>query len=144
MSDTVSIEIPAVLGHIRRESLPWVPLEREVTECGRPVTELKSVLSRDEAVALAKQLGPNSRKLLYLHLCEVCVDTANRNPRSFVALFERRYHAAQYSHTRNRDALLAELEAIELVLTENAERIRQFADARGAVVDLKEVRRARR
>jgi len=67
--------VKTVVDHLRRTDLPW--RRNAVTECGRPVDEVKTVITRAEAVARWTQLGAQRASFT---LCMTCKDTANRWP----------------------------------------------------------------
>lgn len=143
--DTTTIEIPKHPAHISRMNLPWVDPSETLSECGKPCGELRSVITLDDAVALAKKLG--QRKLVQLYLCVTCMETAERHPRHFPSVFHRRYGdgSVRYGTTETQKAKLrAELEAIERILTEHADVIRDFATLQPNVENLADHRAARR
>jgi hypothetical protein len=63
------------LNHIRRPQIPW--RSSYVTECGRPVAELKNVISRAEALALIAKHGIKRTAFL---LCMTCMTTCDQYP----------------------------------------------------------------
>ena len=63
------------LKHIRRPDLPW--REATLTECGRPVTDVRALIDRAEAIALVKKHGMQRAAFI---LCMTCASTANRWP----------------------------------------------------------------
>ena len=63
------------LSHIRRSPLPW--RESELTECGRPVSEMAKVVDWQEARRLTKEYGRQRFALLF---CMTCTYTTDRWP----------------------------------------------------------------
>lgn len=61
------------LSHIRRPDLPW--RTSRMTECGRPIADVKKSMDRAEALALVAQHGKQRAAFL---LCMTCMTTANQ------------------------------------------------------------------
>jgi hypothetical protein len=67
--------VKTVVDHIRRTDLPW--RSNALTECGRPVDDCTTVITRAEAVTRWNELGAQRASFT---LCMTCKDTANRWP----------------------------------------------------------------
>ncbi len=62
------------LDHVERPALPW--RDEHLTECGRPLSDVKSCLTRSEAIAKWKAQGPQRAGLT---TCITCIETVNRH-----------------------------------------------------------------
>jgi hypothetical protein len=61
--------------HIRRPNLPW--RVSRITECGRPVSDVASIIDRAEALARIKRDGV--QRAVY-SLCMTCMNTCRNHP----------------------------------------------------------------
>ena len=134
---------PEIREHIARPPLPWRP-ESDLTECGKPAGEFKSVLSRVEAKAKIKAQG---RARAAFTTCMTCWDTVDRWPtwdEDPVKAMAREFQHVGYLHAHQRDARLhQELVAIAELVRRNADELRELIEAVGTTTDLTQVRRAR-
>lgn len=140
MSDTTTVEIPTHIGHIARTLLPWQTADEGRTECGHQCSAMKSIVTLDEAKAILRKAGARDRASLFL--CITCMETANRHGHNFVAAFQR--HFDDYRWVRDplvKARLIVEAEALERLVTENAETIRGYIAGHAETVDISELRR---
>jgi hypothetical protein len=63
------------LKHIRRPALPW--RDAPLTECGRPVGDVRAWIDRGEALAMVAKHG--IRRAAFM-ICMTCMTTANQYP----------------------------------------------------------------
>lgn len=125
------------LKHIVRDTLPWRADPR--TECGRPLSDVAALLTRDEAAVLWKRHGAKRASFL---LCVTCVDTANRH-RSFD---EDPCSAANraYPNWRATDEMQRELRAIALLIAAHQDEFDQLMVGLAEAPSLDKRRAARR
>ena len=72
-----------------------------------------------------------------MFMCVTCMETTERHRREFIAVFTRHFSDWRWQHDPAKKArLLAEAEAIERLLTDNAEAIRAFLAGRSETVEL--------
>lgn len=64
------------LDHMRRPGLPWRSPDEDLTECGRPVTDVASVVTSEEMQAKVGRLGKTRSAMTS---CMTCWSTAERN-----------------------------------------------------------------
>ncbi len=132
---TDTVEIPKHIGHIRRALLPWQTEDEALTECGHPCVDMKSIISIDEAKAVAKRAGSRPRASLFM--CVTCMETCERHGRDFISVFHRHFSDWRWSRDDVKKArMTAEAEAIERLITDNAESIRAFVAGRLRIDDL--------
>jgi hypothetical protein len=136
---------PAV-EHILRANLPWRPGD-EMTECGRPVAEFASVLTRDQAIAKFRDLG-KARALMTT--CVTCAQTTDRhatwetNPAAVMARHCDSYGARWSSVAGAQERQLNdELRALALLAQAHREEFDQLLDGLTATGDLTAARRER-
>lgn len=68
--------MPEPVEHVRRPHPPWRK-EDARTECGRPVSDVRLVITRDEFTAKLQQQG---KRRAALSTCMTCLDTASQWP----------------------------------------------------------------
>lgn len=135
---------PAV-EHIRREPLPWRP-EDESTECGRPVSEFASVITRDQAVAKFKDLGMTRATMT---TCLTCAETTRRHatwatdPIEVLNRFTGQF-GRWTRDTQERERLTSELRALAMLAAAHHDEFVELVAGLAGAVDLSEARVARR
>lgn len=130
MSDTVR-------DHVRRTDLPW--RIATTTECGKPVVDVASVISRAELVAKVKQDG--IQRAAY-STCMTCLETARRWPDWNADPVEA--VARDFYGGRRDPRLRDELRAIAALVDAHRDEFDDYLTGLGETVDLLAARRARR
>lgn len=131
--------------HIRREPLPWRP-EDEATECGRPLGEFASVITRDQAVAKFKEQG-QTRAIMTT--CVTCAQAVQRHATWGTDPVEvlHRYteHFGMWTRdTDGRRQFNNELRALALLAEAHREEFDELVASLAGAVDLFQARTARR
>lgn len=123
--------------HIARAVVPWHE-PATMTECGRRVEDVASLVARDEVVARVKREG--KQRVLY-STCQTCVSTVqnhetwHQNP---VAVASRHFAALDWEAT---DQQKAEVLAIAALIEAHREEFDEFINGFGQTSDLASVRR---
>jgi hypothetical protein len=123
------------LSHIRRPDLPW--RTSRMTECGRPIDDVKKVMERREALALVEKHGKQRAAFL---LCMTCTTTARQyrtweeDPAGALA---REFFGA------TDPKLGAELRALGALVAAHREEFDGFLEGLNTTVDLAAARRER-
>jgi len=126
------------LEHIERAQLPW--RNERVTECGRLTNDVKSILTREQAIAKWKRLGAQRAAMT---TCMTCAQTANRQEtweESPSAVMQR---YAQHWRTPEVERLNRELRAIALLIDAHQYEFQELLDGLAATKSLAEKRAAR-
>lgn len=124
--------------HIRRLDLPW--RELNLTECGRPVSDVAASISRDEIVARVKKDG--IQRAAY-STCMTCLETVQRwpswdqNPAQFLAREIGHYG-------RPNEQIVRELRAIALLVEAHRDEFDGLVEGLQNTVDLAARRKAKR
>ncbi len=127
--------------HVKRPALPW--RDDTMTECGRPADD--TCLTREQAIAKARRLGPRRAALT---TCLVCLDTAQRWPGwdlSPAAVMARELKGFTYwrSDSDTTPRIQDDLRAIALLIDAHREEFNELLAALQATVPLR-ARKARR
>lgn len=120
--------------HIMRSPLPWRP-DEELTECGKPAVDFAKVITRDQAVALYRDIG---RTRFTMVTCMTCTDTANRWPTFDADPVARLFREAN----RPSPLFKAELQALAMLVAAHPEEFTEAVAGLGNTVDLAAARRA--
>lgn len=144
--------------HITRPILPW-RTEPDLTECGKAVTAYPGrLLTREEAAARIKKIG---RKRAAFSLCMTCVETSDRHRNQhghetdIVHVVARATAGVQYAYAPypdraptalwlERQRLVAELEAINALISAHREEFDGYLSGREETVSLDDRRVQRR
>lgn len=130
-------EDPSALDHVRRADLPW--RVADLTECGRRVTDVAQLITRDE---LAARLARHGRKRSAMLTCMTCFETAGRY-RAFAVdpVDALRREVNDY---RQDERLTAELRALAALVQAHREEFDGFVTGLGETVSLAAARAGRR
>jgi len=154
MTDTEKV---GPVDHITRPVLPW-RTEPDLTECGKAVTAYPGrLLTREEASRRIKRIG---HKRAAFSLCMTCVETSDRHRNQhghetdIVHVVARATSGVQYAYPPypdrpptplwlERQRLLAELEAINVLIATHREEFDAYLSGREQTVSL-DARRGQR
>jgi len=123
--------------HVRRPDLPW--RDGRLTECGKPVDDVKSVISREELAARLRQHGQQRTAFLVCMTCIDCVKRWKEWAADPVDAMAREF----YGYRRHR-SLGDELRAIWAVVEAHRDEFDAVMQGLGQTVRLDAARRAKR
>lgn len=119
--------------HIRRPNLPWRPSTR--TECARPIGDVATFMTRDDAIALIKRHG--IRRAAF-DCCMTCLTTANNYQTDLYSAMGREFYGAN-----DTALLLRELTALQILVTAHRDEFDELVEGLDQTTDLAAVRRRR-
>lgn len=123
------------LDHILRAHPPWQ--RDKLTECGRLVVDVKSIVSRDEIVAKVKRQGKQRAAFSTCMTCATRYFPGETWEQAPAAVLSRYVERSRYSFSRDEDGrggrIQAELRALALLYRNHQEEFEQ------ALIDLGEV-----
>lgn len=135
------------LDHLERVMPPW-HTGPALTECGRPVADVKSIVARD---ALKAKFAAQGKRRASFSTCMTCADLFGRTaaweqrPEDVVERHVRGAGMRRYgSPTDDGDRRRRELLALGLLVDEHREEFEQLVEALGQTEDLDAARRRAR
>lgn len=137
------------LDHLARVMPPW-NTGPELTECGRPVADVKSIATWDE---LKRKIEREGKRRASFSTCMTCAETADRRrsgwsweqlPQAAVERWASGSWRHAYSLTGEGDRPRRELIAVGLLIEEHREEFEQLVRALGETTDLAAARRRAR
>lgn len=127
------------LDHIARPPLPWRDIAK--TECGRALTDVASVVSRED---VERKIARQGKQRAALTTCMTCATTSGRWPawdRDPIEAMGRAVNAARYDEA---DPLRRELRAIAMLIEAHRDEFDSLIAGLESTSDLSERRRANR
>jgi hypothetical protein len=146
----MSEDVDGPLDHLARVLPPW-HTGPALTECGRPLGDVKSVVSWD---AIKAKVDRQGKRRASFSTCMSCADTADRT-RGMRSSWERfpqaiveRWASGAWRHAYGSSEVGArqrrELIAVGLLIEEHREEFGQLLEALGQTSDLADARRRAR
>lgn len=123
--------------HVRRPALPW--REATYTECGRPLPDVSSWITREDVLERVAQWG---KQRTSLHTCMTCWETASRWPVFDDDPVMSMYREVYQGLGRHPD-LAVELRALAALAIKYRQEFDEFVVGHGRAVSLADARRAR-
>lgn len=124
--------------HSIRPPLPW--RDDRITECGRPVADVASALTREEMVAKVRRQGQQRAAMTS---CMTCWSTANRHldwDRHPSSVIERYLSSRWRTQDEDEPLIDRELRAIALLIEGHRAEFDELVEGLGAVGDLRRAR----
>jgi hypothetical protein len=134
------------LDHLPREMPPW-NTGPALTECGRPVADVKSVTTREAIKAKVEREG---KRRASFSTCMACADTSDRylpwvtNAASIVERWCRGAWRQKYNPSENGNRQQRELLALGMLVEEHREEFEGLVESLSQTTDLAAVRRRAR
>lgn len=126
------------LDHVVRSAPPWREASAQ-TECGRPVTDVASALSRDAMIVKVRQQG---KQRAAMSSCMTCWSAATRHKTWDEDPVDAIRRETQYG-ARTEALFREELRAIAVLVAAHADEFAELLAGLRTTVNLDEVRRRR-
>src|SRR4051812_10541779 len=127
------------LDHVRRSDLPWRTME--LTECGRPLSDVGAYIDRDQLQARLRAWG---KQRTSMHTCMTCWTASTHNPtfeHDPVQAMSREVRGAMW--TKEQPQLAAELRALAALAVKYRDEFDDFVTGLGEAASLAQHRRDR-